>query len=80
MSALQIKDKDMVAQGTVAERPVQRDPKSGHYMLHPAYEGWYPADRLLPSFPWERWVNVGFQALALVFGAAALWAFASRWF
>lgn len=38
----------MIGQGIAGGKSVQRDPKSGHIIIHSAYEGWRPTDR--PAF------------------------------
>lgn len=54
---------------TTVERPVRRDPKSGHLLTHAAYEGWTPSAPKRSSW---LLVAVGVALVALAIGAAKL--------
>lgn len=47
--------------GLTTERPVRRDPLSGHLLPHPSYEGWAPR----PFDPGWWLVAAGVLAVAL---------------
>lgn len=61
----------MTGQGIAGGKSVQRDPKSGHIVIHPAYEGWRPTERPafrvpLPSgFTWATVGQLAFWAAVL---------------